>query len=1628
MWIALLALMGLCPALSSAAPFQGDGKDYIVYVRGYLWLFARQANTKVTVTNVNNGNQVSGSPFTLATAGQLTRIRLAAGSNSNNHYRVVSDKPLTVATGELNINNANPGDAWATYVTANSGSRLGKTFHAWTNTTVIVYCHKSGSTTPSGRIADITDSSRPTSGTNNNDSVTLSASNALINNNDVMIWRFTNFDNDQITVTTATDCSVMTGHRIDNRDDWSVTPPSVDPTDRGRSYGKEFYTFVHRQMAIVPTQDNTTVTITDYSNTGTASKTQTFTLRAKQLYSSFNLSSRMFNGYTHVAGPKPGLFSDDFIKITSDKPVWVYSGPVDNDVAEHSVTAMPLPTGGGKQEAFCFVQNGVANDLQIMSAAPQQITITTMAGRGNHSQTINTNNWTPNTGTGPKHWSSGAFNRELIRLSSAQPIWVLCGDLDQTSWMSYLTSLPQNRPPVITVQGGTNKTVQATTNLSFNITGSDPDGDTLTWSFSGTPTGASITGTGNSRSFTWTPTRAQVGTLTLTINLRDNGAPNLTTTQTVTIVVTPGPNRPPVFTSTAPTAATEKQQLTYAAKATDPDGDPLTYQLKKGPNGASIDPTTGALTWTPGTADAGKTFDFEIEVCDNKGLCATQSFKVTVTNVNDPPKITTTAPTTATEDTAYSYKPSATDPDPNDTLTWKKVSGPAGVKVDPNTGEVTWTPGDADVTTGTHTIEIEVCDKAGACDKQSWTVTVTNVNDPPKITSTPPTAAEENKAYTYNATATDPDPNETLTWSLEKAPAGATIDPATGKITWTPNASDAQAGTRDFTVKVCDKAGACDTQSFTVTVKEANVPPVINSTPPTTAYVGEDINYQASATDKNAKDKLTWKIKSGPSNAKIDPQTGLVNWTPDPNDAGKQVTIEIEVCDDATPPSCVSQTITLDVRQKCRVDLNCKGQEICVQQGRFRVCLLPGCATQSPKCPGGNFCNDGSCKADICPSANCKDICHPVRGCIDTCATVTCQAGETCFDGKCKPSACTQTPCKADEVCDTSDTQNPQCIKDPCGLGTCKHGRVCEEGVCIDDPCLSGTMTCPQGQRCAAGQCRKPLSCRVDIDCPTDRVCEKGQCVEPGCYKATPNCNTGEVCTQTSCKTNPCDGKTCAADEFCRQSDGTCVKACPACKADEQCIKGACVSDPCANKSCPANQACVNGQCQPNRCGTPNSCKYGRICDPQQQACVDDPCQGVTCPKASQQCLRGECIDTTKPCNVDKDCQGTELCVNKTCVEAKCPATPCAQDELCEDGQCVKDPCRGKTCPQGQYCWAGQCADTCASLTCPSQEKCVRGSCVPDPCQGLTCPSGEVCDNGACVKECCAADSCKQGRTCRACRCQTDTCQGVTCPAGTKCDAADGQCKGDKACPNQTDAECPGDLVCVEGFCKPSDCYQNGCPSGKFCSKGQCVDNPCENTNCQEGTYCRATDGTCAPSCAKCPTGQRCNTSTGSCEADPCDGVTCQQGERCDNTGTCVKDQCAEPNNGLCKYQRSCEAEKCSDPKCAGITCPTGQTCRAGVCYRDQAPEEKITAEKNTEPITDGATEPTADGGTSIDVTIPENIAVTESTITSDQGNNERDPLVASGGCGCTSTGSPALPFGLLLLLLCALITRRRAA
>jgi hypothetical protein len=93
---------------------------------------------------------------------------------------------------------------------------------------------------------------------------------------------------------------------------------------------------------------------------------------------------------------------------------------------------------------------------------------------------------------------------------------------------------------------------------------------------------------------------------------------------------------PPPAGKKATAPATVGQVYVYKPVVVDSDGDPVTFDLVRGPAGMSADPLTGVVYWVPGPTQVG-THTVMLRVADPYGGSSTQPWQITVSAQPDPP-------------------------------------------------------------------------------------------------------------------------------------------------------------------------------------------------------------------------------------------------------------------------------------------------------------------------------------------------------------------------------------------------------------------------------------------------------------------------------------------------------------------------------------------------------------------------------------------------------------------------------------------------------------------------------------------------------------------------------------------------------------------------------------------------------------------------------------------------------------------------------------------------------------------------------------------------------------------------------------------------------------------------------
>src|SRR5207302_1903073 len=164
----------------------------------------------------------------------------------------------------------------------------------------------------------------------------------------------------------------------------------------------------------------------------------------------------------------------------------------------------------------------------------------------------------------------------------------------------------------------------------------------------------------------------------------------LSVTNTFTVTVNEV-NLAPVLSVPADQTGNEQRRLNVSASAIDAvlPANVTTFALVSSPTGMTINPATGAISWTPTEAQGPSTNAVSVSVTDNgvPALSVTNTFTVTVNEVNLAPVLSVPADQTMAEQTALNVSAISTlslhDALP---ISFALVSAPTGMTINPATG------------------------------------------------------------------------------------------------------------------------------------------------------------------------------------------------------------------------------------------------------------------------------------------------------------------------------------------------------------------------------------------------------------------------------------------------------------------------------------------------------------------------------------------------------------------------------------------------------------------------------------------------------------------------------------------------------------------------------------------------------------------------------------------------------------------------------------------------------------------------------------------------------------------------------------------------------------------------------
>ncbi|MFZ4858363.1 MAG: PKD domain-containing protein [Desulfuromonadaceae bacterium] len=458
-------------------------------------------------------------------------------------------------------------------------------------------------------------------------------------------------------------------------------------------------------------------------------------------------------------------------------------------------------------------------------------------------------------------------------------------------------AVPANQLPI--ANAGANQTITlAVGQLSGSVTldgsgSTDGDGTIASYSWRA-PSGVATPAAGQMP----TVTDLTAGSYTFYLTVTDNKGGVSAESLPVTVTINTISNAAPLLNAIGAKSTSEGQLLSFTISGTDTDTFDvanLVYRASGLPAGANFNPANRFFSWIPDFNQSG-VYGVTFTLSDGKSS-AIETVRITVANTNRPPVLAFIGSKTVSENSALSFSVSASDPDTatdNDTLTYTANGLPAGATF---TGQAfAWTPG-YDAAPGPYPVTFTATDSHAASAGETVTISVTNSNRPPTLAVQQSASGAEGSSLTFTITgAFDPD-GDTLTYSATNLPSGATVNPATGQLTWSAP-SFTSSGTYTATIRVTDTGGQFAEQPVTITIADVNQIPVIRTTSLPAAKIDTPYTGKIDAFDPDTDGSITgYVLQAGSPPGMTINASGSMAWLPGAADIEKTYTFTVKASD-----------------------------------------------------------------------------------------------------------------------------------------------------------------------------------------------------------------------------------------------------------------------------------------------------------------------------------------------------------------------------------------------------------------------------------------------------------------------------------------------------------------------------------------------------------------------------------------------------------------------------------------------------------------------------------------------------------------------------------------------------------
>ena len=369
------------------------------------------------------------------------------------------------------------------------------------------------------------------------------------------------------------------------------------------------------------------------------------------------------------------------------------------------------------------------------------------------------------------------------------------------------------------------------------------------------------------------------------------------------------------FFTTPIAFTTARDAYRYEAVARAITGAEVSYDLSLAPEGMVVDAREGVVSWKPTVAQVGS-HRVVLRASTSAGSIALQEFTVEVNAPNTSPVIVALddellprgdAPVTSTAYVGrlYSVQIGTQDAD-SDNVTLAIAAGPAGLQIDPQSGQLTWLPEPGDE--GIHDVTLEASDPSGHRVERHLRIDVQASAPPatPIVVDDLRSQVGVGQQLLTQLRGSDP-LGRRVQWSLVQGPSAMTVE-SDGTVRWTPSGSELGEQPATFQWLTADGESGNFDFVWNVVGRSINSAPAITSVASEAAVVGQPYAYNVDASDAD-KDLLAFQLLSGPIGMSLHPSLGTLRWTPEADQLGDH-----EVIVQVTDPEGTTDVQSFDVR------------------------------------------------------------------------------------------------------------------------------------------------------------------------------------------------------------------------------------------------------------------------------------------------------------------------------------------------------------------------------------------------------------------------------------------------------------------------------------------------------------------------------------------------------------------------------------------------------------------------------------------------------------------------------------------------------------------------------------------